>query len=263
MTASFTWTSVAAACHSQRGDGRFHSPHRRLAVSSRLPEPRATCRRRCGSDGHADNGDLAPGERVPCTDQPCRGAPPLWRPSAYARRYVLVMRSAACALLVTLLLVACGTGQPVRRTWFASTCGQPPLLQHPTEISISCDGNVVLQHLRWSNWGTGTASGTGSIDIGGGCVPNCAQQPVYTYPVTIRVNEIATCPRQPSGLWTTRRDDHERHRLPRPTNVQRQARRLRLGLLARPQRTIPLLIVAGWRAASALATNRSYGPLEP
>jgi hypothetical protein len=104
------------------------------------------------------------------------------------------MRSAACALLVTLLLVACGTGQPVRRTWFASTCGQPPLLQHPTEISISCDGNVVLQHLRWSNWGTGTASGTGSIDIGGGCVPNCAQQPVYTYPVTIRVNEIATCP---------------------------------------------------------------------
>jgi hypothetical protein len=73
VRASFTWTSVAAASRSPRGDGRFHSPHRRLPVSSRLPEPRATCRQRCGSDGHADNGDLAPGERVLCTYQPVAG----------------------------------------------------------------------------------------------------------------------------------------------------------------------------------------------
>jgi hypothetical protein len=100
------------------------------------------------------------------------------------------------AALACLALVAAGCGastafaQPI---FVATTCGQPPLAKHPRTISFSCDGNLVLLRITWTNWGHATAAGTATLYVKDGCIPDCASAPVYTYPARVVASQVALC----------------------------------------------------------------------
>ena len=89
-------------------------------------------------------------------------------------------------------------------TGVATTCGEPPFVERPAELSFSCDGNVVFKDVRWGTWGGAQAHGSGTLYlIGNECVPNCAEAPRYQYPVRLVASEIAVCgSRRVYGLVT-------------------------------------------------------------
>ncbi len=86
----------------------------------------------------------------------------------------------------------------------ASTCGQPPLVQHASSFAFSCDGNVVLTGVHWKGWGEAQATGTGTLVLTGNhCVPDCASAPRYLYTARIVASQVALCgKRRVYGLLT-------------------------------------------------------------
>jgi hypothetical protein len=89
-------------------------------------------------------------------------------------------------------------------TLMPTTCGLPPLTQHPSTFSFSCDGNVVFKQVHWQGWGGRTATGSGDLYlIGNECIPDCASAPFYVYPVRVVASQIARCgKRRVYGLVT-------------------------------------------------------------
>lgn len=103
------------------------------------------------------------------------------------------MRYLIAALVLGALLVGCGASAPAEPAWLASTCGQPPLVEHPSVLTFSCDGAVAFKNAHWSGWGQQTATGTGTAYLEGNCIPDCASAPVYTYSVRLVASQIALC----------------------------------------------------------------------
>jgi hypothetical protein len=103
---------------------------------------------------------------------------------------------AIVAGVVATLAVTCGSAlASAQHAWIAKTCGEPPLVQHPKTIGISCDSHLVLTHLRWTNWGDTATTATGTLDVSEGCpTSGCAAPVVYKYAVNVRASKIVVCP---------------------------------------------------------------------
>jgi hypothetical protein len=68
-----------------------------------------------------------------------------------------------------------------------ATCFSPGVAK-PTKITLACaDGNAVLEHLRWSAWGSQTAKGIGVMDQND-CTPDCAAGVFKTYPIKVALS---------------------------------------------------------------------------
>jgi hypothetical protein len=58
----------------------------------------------------------------------------------------------------------------------------------PTDFMLACgDGNSLLTSLKWSHWGTSTATATGTSVVND-CKPYCAAGKFRSYRVTVRLD---------------------------------------------------------------------------
>lgn len=66
----------------------------------------------------------------------------------------------------------------------------PGLTARPSGIVIACgDGNLGVERLAWSDWGTYTASGQGTL-YENLCQPDCAAGKYGRYPVAVRLSGV-------------------------------------------------------------------------
>ncbi len=64
--------------------------------------------------------------------------------------------------------------------------------ERPKTLELTGDGTLFVSQVQWNSWGSDTASGTGTASYHG-CTPNCAQAPVSTASVAIRLSNIRIC----------------------------------------------------------------------
>ena len=76
--------------------------------------------------------------------------------------------------------------------------------QRPSSLQLTGDGTLTVSGVQWTSWGGPVATGTGNAEYHG-CTPNCAQAPVSTALVSIRLSTIRVCSRRQyySGLTLT------------------------------------------------------------
>jgi hypothetical protein len=79
------------------------------------------------------------------------------------------------------------SGAPVL---FQGAAGSPA--QKPASLELTADGTLAVEHAQWTSWGGPEATGTGNA-MYHGCTPNCAQAPVHTALVSIRLSGNRTC----------------------------------------------------------------------
>jgi hypothetical protein len=59
----------------------------------------------------------------------------------------------------------------------------------PVSVLIACaDGNVEMEGLSWSSWGSRMAFGTGIVDVNN-CEPDCADGTFIAYPIRVKLSE--------------------------------------------------------------------------
>jgi len=72
-----------------------------------------------------------------------------------------------------------------------SDCGGQAIA--PVSMTLTCaDANYGLAAMKWRNWGTARATGSGSASAND-CTPNCAAGKFESYPVSATASGIATC----------------------------------------------------------------------
>jgi hypothetical protein len=126
-----------------------------------------------------------------------------------------VKRSLLLAVLALPALAACGSSPtktitkatpPTRTqasvpTGTTSTPSGPPVLfqgavgrpaQKPASLELTADGTLSVERVQWTSWGGAEATGTGSA-MYHGCTPNCAEAPVHTALVSIRLSTVRVC----------------------------------------------------------------------
>ena len=59
----------------------------------------------------------------------------------------------------------------------------------PSQITTSGDGSGYVDKITWTNWGSGEATGTGTLELDN-CNPNCAQGTYTGYPATVTVDGL-------------------------------------------------------------------------
>jgi hypothetical protein len=102
----------------------------------------------------------------------------------FRRRFVLGL-----ALLVGAIAVSAIASVNDRRVVGDCTKSQV----RPTTIILACaDDNLSLTHLRWKNFGAGTAHASGLYHVND-CTPNCAAGRFHSYPVLIVLSDAKLC----------------------------------------------------------------------
>jgi hypothetical protein len=64
--------------------------------------------------------------------------------------------------------------------------------QRPSRLELTGDGTLFVSGVQSSSWGGPTAQGSGNAEYHG-CTPNCAQAPVHTALVSIRLFGSRVC----------------------------------------------------------------------
>jgi hypothetical protein len=65
-------------------------------------------------------------------------------------------------------------------------------LQRPRSLQLTGDGTLFVSGVQWSSWGGATATDSGNANYHG-CTPNCAEAPVQTALVSIRLSGVRVC----------------------------------------------------------------------
>lgn len=65
-------------------------------------------------------------------------------------------------------------------------------LQRPASLELTGDGTLFVKGVQWTSWGGPEATGSGNA-VYHGCTPNCAQAPVNTALVSIRLFGVRVC----------------------------------------------------------------------
>jgi hypothetical protein len=87
-----------------------------------------------------------------------------------------------------------GIGSAKPATWVPGCGGEPyGWSQHPSRIYVTCDGTVVIESLRWRDWGDASARATGTLNAAVGCTPSCAEAPRRHYAVRVLASDIGYC----------------------------------------------------------------------
>ena len=103
---------------------------------------------------------------------------------------------AACGLLAGCTPhAAASTKVPAARyvvcTTLAAICTSTNLTRKPAEMYLSGDGSLFIKNIRWSGWGTATATGHGTA-MADNCQPNCAAGTFSHHPATITATRPAS-----------------------------------------------------------------------
>jgi hypothetical protein len=81
--------------------------------------------------------------------------------------------------------------EPPGATAWINDCG--PLVSAPAQLILACgDGNYLLTHLRWRNWGRSVATASGTVRAND-CKPYCAAGHFHSYAATVAVDHLARC----------------------------------------------------------------------
>jgi hypothetical protein len=121
-------------------------------------------------------------------------------------RSSLLRRAAAgavlgCAALVTAAVVPAQAhaAQPAGRTYIAAgqNLAGPALYKPACKSEFSCalsgDSTAFLYRMRWTQWSSGKAVGTGTYLLNS-CTPNCAQGRLYRVAVVVTfTNPVKAC----------------------------------------------------------------------
>ena len=59
----------------------------------------------------------------------------------------------------------------------------------PTDMSSTADGVQSVEGITWSDWGSPTATGTGTMEVDN-CDPNCASGTDTGYPATVTLSRL-------------------------------------------------------------------------
>jgi hypothetical protein len=102
------------------------------------------------------------------------------------------------ALKVTVLVaflavpsVALATSGASSSRSLAINCNQEQF--KPKRITIACgDAGIYLGKLKWSNWGSSSASATGTYNQNT-CTPDCAAGHIKSYPVKVTLSKPKVC----------------------------------------------------------------------
>jgi hypothetical protein len=113
-----------------------------------------------------------------------------------------------CAALLTTVVVpsaaqaapaAAHVSQKASTTYIAAGqyLGGPALYKPACKAKSSCvisgDGTAALYRMKWTQWGTAKAVGTGTYLLNG-CTPNCAQGKLYSVPIAVTfTNPVKAC----------------------------------------------------------------------
>jgi hypothetical protein len=65
-------------------------------------------------------------------------------------------------------------------------------VERPGSLQLTADGTLIVNSVQWASWGGPTAVGSGDAEYHG-CTPNCAQAPVNTALVSIRLFGVRVC----------------------------------------------------------------------
>jgi hypothetical protein len=103
-------------------------------------------------------------------------------PARWAARLLVVAASVGMAATPA---VAAGAGPIAFYSDIGNVIGsQNPLVVRPSMLLLAEDGSVVLDHLRWSGWGTSVARATG-VWSASSCTPSCATGKRTTSPARL------------------------------------------------------------------------------
>lgn len=95
------------------------------------------------------------------------------------------------AIAAVLAGVASATGITLTSGPTISDCGAQVLA--PSSITLTCaDANYGLTTMKWQNWGSATASGSG-MATANDCTPNCAAGTFHSYAVRATASAVQTC----------------------------------------------------------------------
>ena len=71
-------------------------------------------------------------------------------------------------------------------------CAHKPQVR-PAAIVIACaDANFSVDRLRWTSWGSNSATATGRGHRND-CTPNCAAGHFHAFPMQVRLSHVVTC----------------------------------------------------------------------
>jgi hypothetical protein len=59
-------------------------------------------------------------------------------------------------------------------------------------LELTGDGTLFVASVQWTSWGGPKATGSGNAEYHG-CTPNCAQAPLHTALVSIRLVGVRVC----------------------------------------------------------------------
>lgn len=104
-------------------------------------------------------------------------------------------RPLAGALALLVFLAVSASAAPAAKTPvpLLPACSVLDLEYQPTRWSPGCTGgSPLLGDLRWSGWGTATATAQGNVALND-CEPSCAEGTSYTYPAQMTVYRVKRC----------------------------------------------------------------------
>jgi hypothetical protein len=64
--------------------------------------------------------------------------------------------------------------------------------ERPSSLELTGDGTLAVSGVQWMSWGGSSATGSGNAEYHG-CTPNCAEAPLHTALVSIRLSSIRIC----------------------------------------------------------------------
>lgn len=70
-----------------------------------------------------------------------------------------------------------------------AACGQSNMTAEPASYALSADGALSLAGLKWSDWGSSSATATGVLKQDN-CTPSCYQGSWSSFPVTVTVTSL-------------------------------------------------------------------------
>jgi hypothetical protein len=71
----------------------------------------------------------------------------------------------------------------------AVPCSGAMMETEPTDMSSTADGAQYVEGITWSDWGSPTATGTGTMEVDN-CDPNCASGTRTGYPATVTLSRL-------------------------------------------------------------------------
>jgi hypothetical protein len=100
------------------------------------------------------------------------------------------MRRLLLAALAAVVLVIPATASSATKVYYP---GCATTDYKPKDAIVACgDGNFQLRKMKWSSWGSSSATGSGKASLNT-CEPNCAEGKFKNYAANVKLTKPKTC----------------------------------------------------------------------